>query len=280
MGVKARGVAAAIMVTLNMLAAEQGTLAAAELQPRTVAAFERYQRLTEARLDTGPAFLRIDTLADPERAQALRDLREQRLVIDRLTTLDGGSGIDVPDGLVHHWMGTAFVRGATVADGLRLLQDYDAHDEIYAPAVERSRLIEREGQLFRVFLRFRMTKVITVVVNSEHEARFSRPGGDRAEGRIRSVRIAQVEDAGTPGERELPVGNDGGYLWRLNTYWRLLERDGGLYVQCESISLTRGIPFGVAWLIGPFVTSIPRESLTFTLQTTRGVLQSKASSSP
>jgi hypothetical protein len=75
-----------------------------------------------------------------------------------------------------------------------------------------------------------------------------------------------------PGEREKPAGRDSGYLWRLNTYWRFLERDGGTYVQCESISLTRGIPLGLAWLIGPFVNSIPRESLEFTLDTTRRAL--------
>ena len=70
----------------------------------------------------------------------------------------------------------------------------------------------------------------------------------------------------------MPEGNDGGYLWRLNTYWRFLERDGGTYVQCESITLTRSIPFGLHWLIGPFLTSIPRESLTFVLETTRKAL--------
>jgi hypothetical protein len=63
-------------------------------------------------------------------------------------------------------------------------------------------------------------------------------------------------------------------LWRLNTYWRLLERDGGTYLQCESISLSRGIPTGLGWLVGPFVTSIPRESLAFTLETTANRLRS------
>ena len=100
-----------------------------------------------------------------------------------------------------------------------------------------------------------------------------RPAADRAEGRIASTRIAEVENAGTPEEREKPVGHDGGYLWRLNTYWRLLTRDGGVYIQCESVSLTRGIPLGLGWIVGPFVTSIPRESLTFTLETTRRELE-------
>ena len=90
-----------------------------------------------------------------------------------------------------------------------------------------------------------MKKVITVVVNSEHEALFTRPAPDRAEGWIHSTRIAEVENADAAGEREKPVGEDGGYLWRLNTYWRLLVRDGGLYIQCESVSLTRGIPVGL-----------------------------------
>ena len=65
------------------------------------------------------------------------------------------------------------------------------------------------------------------------------------------------------------AAKDGGYLWRLNSYWRFLGRDGGTYVQCESVSLTRGIPLGFGWLIRPFVTSLPRESLEFTLDTTR-----------
>jgi hypothetical protein len=123
-----------------------------------------------------------------------------------------------------------------------------------------------------MFLRFSMTKIITVVVNTEHDARFLREGPDRAVSRVATTRVAQVEDAGRPTERELPVGRDGGYLWRLNTYWRFLEQDGGTYVQCESVSLTRGIPFGFGWMIRPFVTSIPRESLEFTLNTTRRVL--------
>jgi hypothetical protein len=135
-----------------------------------------------------------------------------------------------------------------------------------------SKLLARDDDTFRVYLRFFMKKVITVVVNSEHEARFTRGGRDRAQSRIYSTRIAEVEAPDTPQEREKPVGQDGGYLWRLYTYWRFLERDGGTYVQCESITLTRGIPVGLGWLIRPFVTSIPRESLEFTLATTRRTL--------
>jgi hypothetical protein len=243
-------------------------MAAADLQPRTVAAFDRYVAATERRLGAQP-FLWIDGLPEPRRTEASRLVRRGELSIERLETREAGQVLEAPGGLIHHWIGTAFVPGATIDRALSLLQSYDDHHRIYAPNVAQSRLIERDGDRFRFYLRFMMKKVITVVVNSEHQGRFSRPMPDRAEGWIRSTRIAEVENAGEPGERERPVGQDGGYLWRLNTYWRLLARDEGLYVQCESVSLTRGIPIGIGWLVRPFVTSIPRETLTFTLDTTR-----------
>ncbi len=91
------------------------------------------------------------------------------------------------------------------------------------------------------------------------------------------MRIAQVEDAGTAAEREKTPGDDDGFLWRMETWWRVKEGDGGVYVQSEVASLTRGIPAGLGWLVGPFVTSIPKETLAFTLEATRkAVLGKKA----
>src|SRR5262245_5373122 len=260
-------------VTAVLFLVISGTPAlSAELQPRTVAAFDRYVQVTEQRMKDDPQFLSVDGLTASQQRAVLEALRRGELVIDRLTTRQSGKEIDIPDGMVHHWIGVVFIPGGTVDKTLSLLQDYDHHAQIYAPAVTGSKLLSRDGNNFRVYLRFMMKKVITVVVNSEHDARFTREGPNRASSRIYSTRIAEVEAPGTPSEREKPVGNDGGYLWRLYSYWRVLERDGGTYVQCESISLTRDIPLGFAWLVRPFVTSIPRESLEFTLTTTRNAL--------
>jgi hypothetical protein len=261
-----------------LLLAAQVTLGAdmADLHAQTIAAFDRYVRLTEARMareTNGEApFIWTDSFAEPQKATAIGDLKRGQLVIDSLTTKDGGRKIDVPDGLIHHWVGVVFVPGGTVDKAVALLQDYDRHAEIYKPAVARSKILSHTGSDYRVYLRFYMKKVLTVVLNTEHEARFVRPRAGQAYSQIHSTRIAEVENPDTPAEREKPIGRDGGYMWRLNTYWRFLERDGGTYVQCESISLTRGIPLGFGWLVGPFVTSIPRESLTFTLETTRKTL--------
>lgn len=252
---------------------------AAELKPQTVAAFDRYVKATEGRheaeLKDVSAYLLIDALDEAGRRQKLDELRAGKVVIEPRRTRENSRQIDIPDGLVHHWVGLAFVPGASLDDTVRLLQDYDRHGEIYRPSVTRSKLLSREGDTFRMYLRFFMKKGITVVLNSDHEARFERTGADRVHSRIVSTRIAEVEDANTASEREKPPGRDGGYMWRLNTYWRFLERDGGTYLQCESISLTRGIPMGLGWLIGPFVNSIPRESLEFTLDTTRRTLATR-----
>jgi hypothetical protein len=263
-------------IAIVVLASLTAAVTAADLQPRTIAAFDRYVRATEAQMVADP-FLRVDGRADADRRAVLADLRRGQVEIERLSTREAGKTIEVPGGLIHHWVGVVFVPGATLVQALDLLQDYDHHADIYRPAITRSNLVSRDGDVFRVNLRFSMKKVITVVVNTENEARFTRLGPDRAQSRIYSLRIAEVADPGTPQERERPVGQDGGYLWRLYTYWRFLERDRGTYIQCEAISLTRGIPFALGWLIGPFVTSIPRESLAFTLETTRKTLAGRQS---
>jgi len=251
------------------------SLSAAELQPRTVAAFDRYVQTAEAQMRSA-SFLWIDGLTEADRQQKRSELAKGLVFMQRLEVKEAGKEIEIPSGLVHHWIGAVFVPGATVDKAVALMQDYNRHADIFKPAIARSAITNRSGDLFHVALRFQMKKIITVVVNTDNEARFTRLGVDRVQSRIISQRIVEVEDADTPGEQEKPVGQDGGYLWRLYTYWHFLERDGGTYVQCEAISLTRSIPVGFRWLIGPFVTSIPRESLEFTMDTVRKTLTGAA----
>ena len=249
---------------------------AAELKPATVAAFERYQRAAEAAIATDVSAEGLVLRIGGSDAARQRDievrLRRGEVALERLHVTEGGRRIEIPSGMVHHWVGAVFVPGLHVNQAVALLQDYDRHAQVYRPSVVRSNVLERNGDRWRIFLRFYMKKVIAVTVNTESVAEFVSHGPDRVASSIRSTRIAEVEDAGQAGEREKPVGRDGGYLWRLNTYWRFLERGGGTYIECESVTLTRDIPLGFGWLVGPFVTSIPRDTLTFTLDTTRRTL--------
>jgi hypothetical protein len=177
--------------------------------------------------------------------------------------------------MIHHWTGVVFIPAAKVEDVLAVLEDYDRHAVYYAPDVERSKLESRNGDHFRVYLRFRRHKVVTAVLNTEHEVDYFHDAPGIAHSRSSAVRIADVENAGKSDEREKSPGDDSGFLWRMETWWRMEEGDGGTYVQSEVVSLTRDIPTGLGWIIGPFVTSIPKETLTFTLEATRKAVQSR-----
>ena len=152
------------------------------------------------------------------------------------------------------------------------MQDYDHHQDIYKPEVVGSRLIGHTGNDFQIYYRLRKKKVITVTLNTYHDVHYFPVDSTHWYSRSYSTRIAEVANADTPNEREKPVGHDGGFLWRINSYWKFEEKDGSVYVECESISLTRDIPTGLGWLITPFVTSIPKESLEMTMGSTRAAL--------
>jgi hypothetical protein len=250
------------------------------LHTETVAAFDRYIRQTEERNDMelkrGSALLWIDSLSEVERTEAYAALKRGEVQIHQLSTLDNGKPIVCPGGMIHHWVGVVFIPEVKLADVLGVLQDYDHQSTYYAPDLERSKIESHDGDYFRVFLRFRRHKVITVVLNTEHEVSYFRDAPGRAHSRSSAVRIAEVENPSKSDEREKPPGNDGGYLWRMETWWRMEERDGGVYVQSEVASLTRDIPTGLGWLVGPFVTSIPKETLAFTLGATRKAVAAKA----
>jgi hypothetical protein len=267
----------ALLTPLEPFAMPSPLPAPAQLKATTATAFDRYVRSTEARNDAelrlGTKLLWVDGLSEAGRAEAYAELRRGEVKTRKLETRENGAAIRCPDGMIHHWASVVFIPRAKLLDVLVVLQDYDRHAEYYAPDVERSRLESRDGDHFRAFLRFRRHKVITVVLDTEHDVRYFRDSETGAHSRSSAVRIAQVENPGKSEEREKTPGDDDGFLWRMETWWRMLEDDGGVYVQSEVVSLTRDIPAGLAWLIGPFVTSIPKESLTFTLDATRTAVE-------
>jgi len=251
----------------------------AKLRANTLEAFDRYVKLTKARneeeLKRGTSLLWIDQLPAPERAEAYAALKRGEVKMKKLEMLDSGKPIACPGGIIHHWTGVMFIAKAKLDELLRMLEDYNKHSVYYGPDVERSKIESRSGDHFRVFLRFRRHKVIMVVLNTEHEIDYFHDGPERAHSRSSAVRIAEVENPGKSDEREKPPGDDGGFLWRMETWWRMEERDGGVYVQSEVVSLTRDIPVVLSWVIKPFVTSIPKETLTATLVATRKAVQGR-----
>jgi len=246
---------------------------AAELKPRTVEAFDRYVSLTLARMQTEidgrSAFLWVDRQPEDVRPEILRRLQQGEVVIEKLETRDGDDQIKIPSGMVHHWVGTVLIPNVPLDRAIALVQDYDRYAELYAPQVTESRVLERDGDRFKVFARLFEKKVLTAVLNTEYNVEYQFLDETRVWVPSYTTRIQEVKDPDTPEEREQPEGNDRGFLWRFNNYCSFEERAGDTYMQCESISLSRGIPFLLNVFIKPFVASIPKDKLTFTLSAAR-----------
>lgn len=270
-GNQARVATACAMVWLALPAS-----ANIELKKKTTDAYDHYVRVNQERINavltTDKAFLWFDTQPEARRRETERQLRGGQVVIEHLQVEQKGKKMEAPDALIHHWVGAVFIPGAKVSDVLTLVQDYNNHAKVYKPDVMQAHIIEHNGGDYRVYFRFLKKKVLTVVLNTDHNVKYEVLDPKRALSRSWTTRIQEVENAGKPSESEKPIGNDGGFMWRLDTWWRFEERDGGTFVQCETVSLSRAIPFGLGWIIGPFVKSVPKESLQFTLGTTRATL--------
>ena len=235
-----------------------------ELKPPTVEAFDDYMRKAEARVDRqtqASDFLWVD--GAPER-------KRQALGGQVLAEPFAANGeVEIADGLIHDWVGAVFIPGATLERTLAFAEDYDHHKNFYKPEVLDSKTLSRDGDRFKIFLRLLKKKGLTVVLDTNHDVRYFRLSAQRAYSRSYSTRIAEVENAGKSSERELRPGKDHGFMWRLNSFWRFEQRDGGVYVECEAISLTRDVPTGLGWMINPIIRSLPKDSLTSTLDETR-----------
>lgn len=238
---------------------------AATAQPPAVAvtAFNSYVARAESRLAeqhrSPSGFIVLPQPASESDAR----LRKGEFIIERLTT---AANADPPGAMLHDWRGTAFVPGATVNDFERLMTDYATYPQHFAPQVLQAKILAHQNDSYRVLMRVRQVHVITVIMDTTFDIVHGRLDARHGYSVSRSTQIQEVQSPGTSSERYLSPGEDHGFLWRLNTYWSYEERDGGLYMQIESVSLTRSIPSGLAWIIQPFVESIPRESLEFTLR--------------
>ncbi len=235
-----------------------------ELKKETVEAFNRHVATVEARLaprHRGEKFLWSD-----EASQRHQKLAQGVVVVE--PAVDKGT-VTVKGGLIHDFIGAAFIPGGTLAAALAVTQDYKRHKEIY-PEVADAQIRSRKGNDFLVYMRIVKAKFfLSDVLNTNQDIRFFSLDPTRAYSNAFSTRITEVADAGSAKERELPEGNDRGLLWRLNVYWFFEERDHGVYIECEAITLTRDVPMGAGRLFAPIVQSVPAESLRGTLEQTR-----------
>ena len=230
----------------------------AEPTRAAVNAFEVYCRRVEARLvEEHRSADRFVAIGAAEGAR----VRGGEVVIEKLS-----GGDDVSGAMLHDWRGTAFAPGATAADFERLMQDFESYPQHFSPEVLEATTVAREGDHLQAWMRVRQRHVITVVMDSRYDITYGQLDAGHGYSISRSTEMDEIAGAGTRSERRLRGDEEHGFLWRLNTYWSYEEWDGGLYLQVEAVSLTRAVPRGLGWAIGPYVESVPRESLEFTLR--------------
>jgi len=238
-----------------------------EPTPSAVASFDSYIQALEKRLDR--QHHSSDGIAAVDEADARRRLRRGESIIEQLTP---DSGEELSRALLHHWRGTAFVAGAKASDVERLLRDFESYPHHYRPEVLRGKVLSGQGDNLVGLMRVRQHHVLTVVMDTTYDVSFGRLDAHHGFSASRSTQIHEIESPGSGSERAQSAKEEHGFLWRLNNYWSYAEADGGLYLQIESVSLTRDIPHGLGWAVRPFIRSIPRESLEFTLNSTEKAL--------
>jgi hypothetical protein len=242
-----------------------------QLKPRTLEAFGGYIHHAETEMEetqrgSGP-FLWCDL-----NTQRVHQVLGGQIVAQFWS---GRGPVKVPNGLIHDWIAAAFIPGSTIQEIFAVIQDYDNHKNIYKPEVIDSELISRHDDDFQIYLRLLKKKIITVVLDTDHEVHYRPVDQTRWVCRSYTTRIAEVENAGSHDERVLQPDTGYGFLWRLYSYWRFEQRDAGVVVECRAISLTRDVPFGLGWAIEPIIQKLPKESLINTLEATRQALHAR-----
>ncbi len=251
------------LITLVMAALLAVPAASADPTDKTRLAFDHYIATVDANVQkqhsSPPTFLG----APPTDAR----LRSGEVLIEKITAPA------IPDGLIHHWKGTAFIASASLPQMIAVAQDYDSFAMNFQPEVLHSALLAHKGDDFRFSMRLQKHKVITVVLDTISDVHFGQLDPDHRFSVARMNHITEVADTGERTEHTLTPGNDSGFLWSMDTYWSYVQVPDGVLLTCETVSLTRDVPFGLKYVIGPFMESVPRESLEFTLKATRTAVQ-------
>jgi hypothetical protein len=174
--------------------------------------------------------------------------------------------MSVPGGLVHHWVGSTFIAGVTLKEALDVSSRYNDYPAIYKPIVA-STLLSHEGNTYRVWMRIKESAAgLSAVLDVTSRVQYFNPDSRSVYSISASEEIRELRDPGTAKERKLAPGHDSGYLWRAAAFTHMVERDGGVFVEMETIGLTRGYPTLLRWIIEPVARRLGRSSVERSLQ--------------
>lgn len=245
--------AVAIAATVNFLAADRWVFprrasVAAGLCAFAVSPIEAAPPATA--LHAWDAYVR----AAQERGPAHDPCRADAEPVGNATKIDGGT--------IHRWTGCTVVKGITVAalvDALVAGGTPPKQDDVL-----ESRVMSRDGDRLRVYLKLQRRTLVTATYDTEHDVMFQRISGTSATSRSVSSTIRETN------------GSDRGFLWKLNSYWTYQQVGPDVHVTLDSLSLSREVPLLVRPMAAPIIASIARDSVVRTLAAVRQFVESRA----
>lgn len=243
-------------------------------KPETQKAWDEYIQQVSLRVKQGAdgngQFLWIDQ--DPLRAAQAR--RGEILAAPGLG--EHGSQA-VPNGLIHDWIGAVFIPGVTLAQVFAVVHDYDRYREFYGPTVVNAALLCRSDEEERLRMRYSQKVLfVTEVLDSEYEVHYVQLDARRWYSIAQSTRLQEPRDHGGPIESPGLTDERSRYVWRIYSISRYEQRDGGVYVEQESMVLSRTIPKALQWLVEPTIRRLSRHLLIGLLGQTREAVCSNA----
>lgn len=239
------------IVALTMAVIAVVVLTAAELKETAVRAFVHHAD------EAQQSFVNRAQRAigqDPKAAQAMRDG-------DIVAGPGSGDGIlDVEGGLVHDWRAQILIPGVKLDQVLHLSRSYPEYPTIFHPVVA-AKVLSEDGDHYSVQLRMRESAGgLSATLEVRSNIVYTRVDPRHAFVLSRSEEIHEVKNPNKPSERLLPPGEDNGYLWRARAMTRFVEDDAGVWMEMETLGLSRAFPPMIGWAIEPIARVVGRRS--------------------
>jgi hypothetical protein len=243
---------------------------AATLKPETVADWENYLQTVsgalEDRCHRGGTFLWVD--GAPER---LAKVHEGEIVV---APVSDHVPMKVQGGLIHHWIGAAFLPNAKLDDILEVIGDYDRYKDFYPPSVIESKVLARNDSEEKFTMQLVNHEFFaTMALDADYQVTNVHLDDGRFYSIARTTRVQQLENYGQSRERMIPEGQGGGYIWKLFNIARLEHRDGGVYIEMETVALSRGIPAAFRIVVDPVVRRVSRSAMLTAIKQTEDAVR-------
>jgi hypothetical protein len=254
-----------------LVAAFAALAAAADLRPATVDQWTEYVRAADGR--------HAERIAQGAFLESELSEQTKKLHCGAIFVRPAGPNVPlrVESGLIHDWIGAAFIANTTLDEVMRVARDYDRYKNFYRPVVVDSRLIaSSEWQDRFAMLLMNKSVVAKTAIQADYESSYTRLDEHRWYSVTDATRIQEIADYNTPSQHTLPENSGSGFLWRLHSITRFEERDGGVYIEIEAIALSRDIPAALRWFVEPIVRRVSRSSITTSLQQTQAAVRSRS----